>query len=300
MARSTAGIGTPPNTDVHTYASKGSLHRDPHGHGHRRCHRPRHVETITVTNTAPTASLAAAPTTGPRNLAVTFDGSGSTDADGQADLALYEIEFGDGTPNATGTGVAAGEPRAHVRGQGHLHREAHRQGRRRRHRQRNEDHHGHEHGPDGRPERRAADRYHRPAGHVRHGHHRPTPTAQPTSSRTSSTSVTAAPVGDGPPVQRRSLRLTCTPGTQGRARSSDASGAKLHAVTITDDTAGASEATARQVRHDLTVTSAQHDLPVRPTAAHRTTANAAAVRAPLPVTFSTAGTTPIPTAPRTS
>ncbi len=98
------GIGVPPAAIAHTYASKGSYTatltvKDTEDATDSA------TKAITVTNTAPVAALAAAPTTGPRGLVVTFDGSGSSDPDGSADLASYELDFGDGTPVSTGTGM---------------------------------------------------------------------------------------------------------------------------------------------------------------------------------------------------
>ena len=52
-------------------------------------------------NRTPTAALTAAPTSGAAPLAVTLDGSGSTDPDG--DALTYLWSFGDGTPDATTT-----------------------------------------------------------------------------------------------------------------------------------------------------------------------------------------------------
>ncbi|MCR9286125.1 MAG: glycoside hydrolase family 9 protein [Bacteroidetes bacterium] len=56
--------------------------------------------TISVTNTAPTASFTATPNNGAPPLAVTFDATASTDANG--DNLTYSWDFGDGN---TGTGV---------------------------------------------------------------------------------------------------------------------------------------------------------------------------------------------------
>ncbi|WP_255452706.1 lytic polysaccharide monooxygenase [Aquimarina sp. RZ0] len=56
----------------------------------------------TPTNTPPVADLSATPTVGTTPLEVTFDASGSTDADG--DTLSYSIDYGDGT---SGTGVTS-------------------------------------------------------------------------------------------------------------------------------------------------------------------------------------------------
>ncbi len=60
------------------------------------------VEGDDPTNTPPVASLIATPTEGTTPLEVTFDASGSTDADG--DTLSYSIEYGDGT---SGTGAVS-------------------------------------------------------------------------------------------------------------------------------------------------------------------------------------------------
>lgn len=57
---------------------------------------------ITVQNTPPTAKATAAPPSGDAPLAVQFDGSGSSDADGT--ISKYDWDFGDG---AKGTGAKA-------------------------------------------------------------------------------------------------------------------------------------------------------------------------------------------------
>jgi PKD repeat protein len=53
-------------------------------------------------NRPPVARLTASPINGEWPLPVTFDGSGSSDPDGP--LASWSLDFGDGTPAATGTG----------------------------------------------------------------------------------------------------------------------------------------------------------------------------------------------------
>jgi hypothetical protein len=54
-----------------------------------------------ASNTPPTASLTASPTTGTAPLDVSFDGSGSKDADAGDSVASYTFNFGDGTTPVT-------------------------------------------------------------------------------------------------------------------------------------------------------------------------------------------------------
>jgi hypothetical protein len=54
------------------------------------------TQTVTVTDSAPSASLVVQPSTGPTLLPVTADASGSTDTDGTP-IASYRFNFGDGT-----------------------------------------------------------------------------------------------------------------------------------------------------------------------------------------------------------
>jgi uncharacterized repeat protein (TIGR01451 family) len=53
------------------------------------------------TNAAPTAALSAAPTSGPAPLAVSFNGSGSSDPDSTDTVASYTFRFGDGSTPVT-------------------------------------------------------------------------------------------------------------------------------------------------------------------------------------------------------
>jgi glucose/arabinose dehydrogenase/PKD repeat protein len=64
----------------------------------------RRIAFIGTANRAPTAVASANPTSGPAPLTVSFDGSGSTDPDG--DALTYEWDFGDGTPHASGAKVS--------------------------------------------------------------------------------------------------------------------------------------------------------------------------------------------------
>jgi PKD repeat protein len=61
------------------------------------------VTSAPIPNQAPTASFTSSPTSGDAPLLVSFDGSGSSDPDGN--IATYAWNFGDGT---SGTGVACG------------------------------------------------------------------------------------------------------------------------------------------------------------------------------------------------
>jgi len=63
----------------------------------------RRIAYVGAANRAPTARMTAMPTSGPAPLAVSFDGRGSTDPDG--DTLSYSWNFGDGSPTGSGPTV---------------------------------------------------------------------------------------------------------------------------------------------------------------------------------------------------
>ena len=73
------------------------------------------VTTVVTVNQPPVAAVNASPQSGPRPLAVTFDGSSSVDP--EAGALTYAWDFGDGGTSTVAT------PSAHLR-RGHLHRDA--------------------------------------------------------------------------------------------------------------------------------------------------------------------------------
>ena len=106
------GTGVPPSpTTSHTYPKPGT-----------------YTATLTVTNqnglsdtsmvnitvkpSPPTASLTASPPGGHAPLSATFDGSGTTDASSQ--ISKWDLTFGDGTPDATGTGAPPSPTASHT------------------------------------------------------------------------------------------------------------------------------------------------------------------------------------------
>jgi PKD repeat protein len=62
--------------------------------------------TITVTSNPPTASFIVSATTGSEPFTVNFDASASSDPDPSDEIALYTWNFGDGTPNNSGSNKA--------------------------------------------------------------------------------------------------------------------------------------------------------------------------------------------------
>lgn len=101
---STSGTGAVPSSIAHTYQNACSctaslLVTDNQGAQSSAATVAIHV----TTNQPPVATLSGAPTSGTVPLAVTFDGSGSSDPDG-IPLKSWSLDFGDGTPATTGTG----------------------------------------------------------------------------------------------------------------------------------------------------------------------------------------------------
>ena len=94
-------------TASHTYSTKGDFParvQVTDARGKQSTLSPQVLISVTATNHPPVASLSG-PTTAVVDQAVTFDASGSTDADG--DALTYAFDFGDGTTVAAGPASSA-------------------------------------------------------------------------------------------------------------------------------------------------------------------------------------------------
>jgi phospholipase C len=96
------GSGSPPSSVVHTYTGAGSFSADLTVTDSIGAQSST-ADTVIVNPASPLASVDAFPAWGAASLAVTFDGSVSSDQDDP--IASWTMAFGDGSSAASGTGV---------------------------------------------------------------------------------------------------------------------------------------------------------------------------------------------------
>lgn len=110
----TSGVGTPPSNQSHVFYDPGRYTatltvQDGAGAADTASVSITVTDGTGSSNAPPRAKLSASPRSGKAPLAVRFDGSRSSDPNGNDDLASWSLDFGDGTASVSGTGPPPAE-----------------------------------------------------------------------------------------------------------------------------------------------------------------------------------------------